>query len=335
MTTDPIRWGVLGAANFAANHMAPAIHAAKGAELAGLATSAPEKAARFQAFAPGVQVYGSYEALLADPGIDAVYIPLPNHLHVEWTKAALSAGKPVLCEKPIAMAAGEIDGLIAARDQAGLLAAEAYMIVHHPQWQRARALLAEGAIGRLLHADGFFSYDNSGDPGNIRNRAETGGGSLPDIGVYTMGSVRYVTGAEPERVWSEITWENGIDVTAHVRAAFPGFRFSATTSMRMHGRQEMTFHGTEGLLRLTAPFNAGVFGEARLEHHRNAHHGGAMSVTVERWPEANHYVLQVEAFGRSLREGVAYPWTLEDAKGTQAMIDAALAADGLGEGRAL
>ena len=324
--SDPIRWGILGAANFAANHMAPAIHAAHGASLHGLATSSPEKAARFQAFAPGLTVYGDYGDLLADPEIDAVYIPLPNHLHVEWTKAALAAGKPVLCEKPIAMSAGEIDGLIAARDEAGILAAEAYMIVHHPQWQRAKALLAEGAIGRLLHADGFFSYDNSGDPGNIRNKPETGGGSLPDIGVYTMGSVRFVTGEEPERVHADIVWENGVDITAHVRADFPSFRFSASTSMRMHPRQEMTFHGTEGILRLTAPFNTNVFAEGRLELHRNQHKGGPMAVTTERWPGLNQYVLQVEAFGRTLREGAAYPWTLEDAKGTQAMIDAALAA---------
>ncbi len=324
---DPVRWGILGAAKFAINHMGPAIHAAQGAELAAVATGREAGAAAFRAFQPGIAVHDSYEALLGDPGIDAVYIPLPNHLHVDWTKAALAAGKPVLCEKPIAMAAGEIDGLIEARDRAGVLAAEAYMIVHHPQWQRARALLAEGAIGRLLGVDGVFSYDNSADPGNIRNRAETGGGSLPDIGVYTCGSARFATGEEPEAVSCEIEWENGVDVTAHVVAQFPSFRFQATTSMRRHPRQEMSFHGEEGVLRLTAPFNAGVFAEARLELHRNVHGGGrAAAVTVERWPDANHYVLQVEAFGRSLREGVDYPCPLEFSRGTQRMLDMAFAA---------
>lgn len=327
--TKPIRWGILGAAKFAREQMGPAIHAATGAELAALATSHPSKAEPFQAFAPGLAVHTDYDALLADPSIDAVYIPLPNHLHVEWSLKAAAAGKHVLCEKPMAMTAADYGALIEARDASGLLVTEAYMIVHHPQWQRARDLVQGGAIGRLQHVDGFFSYDNSGDPGNIRNKPETGGGSLPDIGVYTCGSCRYVTGEEPEAVACDIVWENGVDVTAYLTARFPSFRFQATTSMRMHARQEMTFHGTEGILRLTAPFNAGLFGQAEVQLHRNAHNGrGAASVTVERFPKDNHYVLQVENFGRTIREGAAYPWSLEDARGTQAMLDMAFAAAG-------
>ncbi len=319
--SDPIRWGILGAAKFALGHMAPAIHAARGARLQALASSSPEKAQGFRAFCPGLRLHDSYDALLADPDIDAVYIPLPNTLHVPWTLKALEAGKHVLTEKPIAMKTTEVDALIAARDRTGLFAAEAFMIVHHPQWQLAKALVADGAIGRLIHAGGFFSYDNSADPGNIRNKPDTGGGSLPDIGVYTCGSVRYVTGEEPIAVSAEIEWENGVDVTTHMHARFASFRFDATTSMRMHNRQEMTFHGEKGLIRLTAPFNAGVFGEARVELHTG------LSVTVERFPSANQYVLQVEAFGRSVREGEPYAWSLENARGTQAMLDAAIAGE--------
>jgi predicted dehydrogenase len=318
--TEAVRWGILGAAKFARQHMGPAINAANGAVLAGLATSDPAKAEPFATIAPGLKVYDSYDALLADPEIDAVYVPLPNHLHVEWTKACLDAGKPVLCEKPIAMTAGEIDGLIEARDQSGLLAAEAYMIVHHPQWIRARELYRDGAIGDLVLVDTVFSYDNSAEPGNIRNRPETGGGSLPDIGVYTFGSARFVTGEEPSSVEARIRRENGVDVFAHITADFPSFRYSSVTSMRMHPRQYVAFHGTGGVMTLTAPFNAGVFGEAQLRLETGA------SVTVERWPGVNQYVLQVEAFGRSLRDGARYPWSLEDARGTQAMIDQALAA---------
>jgi predicted dehydrogenase len=324
--TDTVRWGILGAGNFAREHMGPAIHAAKGAKLAGLATSDPAKADGYRAFAPDLKVYGDYDALLSDPEIDAVYLPLPNHLHVEWTRKVLEAGKPVLCEKPIAMAADEIDGLIAARDAAGLLATEAYMIVHHPQWQRARELYRDGAIGELVLVDAVFSYDNSADPDNIRNRPETGGGSLPDIGVYTFGSARYVTGEEPSDVQATIRRENGVDVFSHVTADFPSFRYSSVTSMRMHPRQYVAFHGRDGVMQLTAPFNAGVFGQAELWLHRNAARADrAPSTTVERWPTVNHYVLQVENFGRAIREGASYPWTLEDAKGTQAMIDRALA----------
>jgi predicted dehydrogenase len=318
--TKPLRWGILGAAKFAREHMGRAIHAAEGAELAALATSSPDKATGFQAFAPGLQVFDSYDALLADPGIDAVYVPLPNHLHVEWTLKALDAGKHVLTEKPIAMVASEIDALIAKRDDTGLLATEAYMIAHHPQWQRAKDLVQGGTIGNLIHVEGVFTYDNSAETGNIRNRPETGGGGIPDIGVYTYGATRFVTGAEPSAITlADITFENDVDVIARVSADFPGFSAHWLNSMRMHPIQDMTFHGDKGIVRLTAPFNPQVFGEARIEIH------GPKGLQVERFPRENHYVLQVEAFGRAVRDGTPYAWTLEDARGTQAMIDAVFA----------
>ena len=322
------RWGILGASNFAQNHMAPAIHQAEDAELVAIATSDPSKAAGFQAFNPALRVMTDYDALLADPAIDAVYIPLPNHLHVEWTARALRAGKHVLCEKPIAMSAAQIDPLIALRDKTGLLAAEAFMIVHHPQFIRARQLVAEGAIGRIEHVDAAFSYDNRSDPGNIRNRPETGGGSIPDIGVYTFGSARFVTGGEPVpgSLQSRIRRENGVDVFAQVTGMFDGpsgrFTYASMTSMRLFPRQEVVFQGDKGLIRLTAPFNANVFDVARLELHRPG-----LEVTVQRWPDARQYKLQVEAFGRSVTTGAAYPWPLEEARGNQAMIDAVFAAE--------
>lgn len=169
----PIRWGILGASKFARQFMGPAIHAAEGAELAALATTSPDKAAGFTGFATGLRVHDSYQALLADPDIDAIYVPLPNHLHVDWSLRALDAGKAVLCEKPMTMQADEFDTLIAARDRTGLLAAEAYMIVHHPQWHLARRLIGEGAIGNLAHVEGRFSFDNRTDVDNIRNKAAT------------------------------------------------------------------------------------------------------------------------------------------------------------------
>ncbi|MCB2117445.1 MAG: Gfo/Idh/MocA family oxidoreductase [Rhodobacteraceae bacterium] len=322
----PVNWGVLGAANFARQHMARAIHEAEGARLYALATSSAEKAEGFRAFCPDLKVHQSYETLLADPEVEAVYIPLPNHLHVEWTLKAIAAGKHVLTEKPIAMRAGEIDALIAARDASGLLVTEAYMIVHHPQWQRARALIAEGAIGRVLHADAHFSYDNRADPGNIRNRPETGGGSIPDIGVYAYGSVRWATGAEPVRLRSRITRENGVDVFAQVLADMEGpaggFSYHAMTSMRLPPRQEVVFQGEHGVLRLTAPFNAGLFGEAQVHLFRPG-----QPDHVERFPGARQYRNQVEAFGATLRGGATYPWSLEDARGTQAMIDSVFASE--------
>ncbi|KAF0674949.1 Gfo/Idh/MocA family protein [Profundibacterium mesophilum] len=318
--TRTIRWGILGASKFSRDQMAPAIHAAKGAELVALASGSPEKTAGFAAFHPGLHLHDSYGALLDDPAIDAVYIPLPNHLHVEWTLKALEAGKHVLCEKPIAMEADAFDQLIAARDAAGRLAAEAFMIVHHPQWQRARTLVQDNAIGRLVHIDARFSYDNRADMGNIRNRRETGGGSLPDIGVYTCGAARFVTGAEPSALAARIDWENGVDVTAHVMADLGGASFSGMTSMRAHPRQEVVLHGETGVMRLPVPFNAGVFGEARVELHRG------MEVTTERFPAANHYVLQVENFCAAVRGEADYACSLEFSRGTQAMIDMILEA---------
>ena len=311
-----IRWGVLGASKFASEQMAPAIHAARDAKLLTLATSDPAKAAPFQAFCPDLKLHESYDALLTDPDVDAVYIPLPNHLHVEWSKKAIAAGKHVLCEKPMTMEASQFDELIALRDQSGLVVAEAYMIVHHPQWQRARALVAEGAIGKLCHVDAVFAYNNAADTGNIRNRPETGGGSVPDIGVYPYGATRFVSGEEPESVTADITRENGVEVTARVTARFPGFNYMGVTSMRMALRQEITFHGDEAFMRVSAPFNAGSYGEARLEIYR-----GAEAVLIERFPAAAQYVNQVEAFGAAVRGEAAYPCPLEFSKGTQAMID--------------
>jgi len=198
-----VRWGILGASRFAREQMAPALTLAPGGHVAALATSDAAKAEPFRAFAPGLRVHDSFDALLADPGIDAVYIPLPNGLHVEWTLKAIRAGKHVLCEKPMTLRASEFDELIAARDAAGVVVAEAFMIVHHPQWQRARQLLSEGAVGRLWRIDGAFSFDNR-DPGNIRNRADMGGGGLRDIGVYVMGGARFVTGLEGSGVQARI-----------------------------------------------------------------------------------------------------------------------------------
>jgi predicted dehydrogenase len=302
--------------------MAPAMMLARGQTLAAVASRDPARVRPFEEFAPGVRAAPTYDALLEDEGIDAVYVPLPHVLHVEWALRAMEAGKPVLVEKPLAMSAPAIDPLIEMRDRTGLLCAEAFMIAHHPQWHRVRALLADGAVGRLRHVEAVFGYNNAADAGNIRNRAETGGGALPDIGVYVVGATRLATGAEPHDVSAAIEWEAGCDVTSRVDAVFPGFTAHWTVSMRMWPWQHIAFHGEEGTLRLSAPFNAGSFGEARLELRRQS------GVAVEVWPEVNQYVLQLEAFAVALRGETAFPWTLEDARGTQAVIDAAYASAG-------
>lgn len=319
----PVRWGILGASDFARRQMAPAIHMARGAEFAALATTDPAKAEGFTAFAPGLTVHNSYHALLADASIEAVYIPLPNHLHVDWTLRALDAGKHVLVEKPLALAEEGFDPVIEARDRSGLLAAEAFMPVHHPQFLRARDLVQGGAIGELRHVEAVFSYNNEDEPGNIRNRAETGGGGLPDIGVYTFGCARFVTGQEPLAVdFAKIAWDRGVDTTAQVIATFPGFSYGALVSMRLFARQEIAFFGSTGVLRVLCPWNANVHDLAAI----SVETAGGRVVT-ERFPADNHYIHQVENFCRTIRTGAPYPCPLEFSRGTQRMIDLAFAAD--------
>ena len=314
-----LRFGILGAAKFARDHMGPAIHAAKGCELVALGSSS----GRGFGWHPSLRVHSSYEAVLEDDDVDAVYIPLPNHLHVEWAIRAAEAGKHVLVEKPAALHADEFDRLIRARDRTGRLIAEAFMIVHHPQWQAARRLLEQGAIGRLHQVDARFSFRNT-DGTNIRNRQETGGGALPDIGVYIFGGPRFATGSEPVRLEARIEYEDGVDTFARVEAEMDGplgtFAYSGMVSTRLHNRQEVTFHGEDGVITLPVPFNARVFGQAELRIARG------LDTLTERWPDANQYVLQVEAFADAIRDGGTYFPDLEFSRGTQAMIDACYAA---------
>lgn len=318
---QPIRWGILGAAKFAREHMGPALHVARGSVLGAIGTSQPGKAMPFEDFAPGITVHEGYQAVLDDPSIDAVYIPLPNAMHVEWTLRALTAGKHVLCEKPLTMQADQFDTLIEARDRTGLLAAEAFMIVHHPQFLRARSLLQSGAIGPLRHVQAVFSFFND-DKTNIRNQAGQGGGGLADIGVYVFGGTRFVTGQEPLFIsHADIELQNGVDTFAQVSAKFEGFTYGATVSIRMFPRQELVFHGEAGVLRLSCPFNAGVHDQAELHLET-----GKSVKSVERFPNVNQYVLQVEAFCAAARNGLDYVCPLEFSKGTQRMIDMTWAA---------
>ncbi len=315
-----IRWGILGASKFAGNEMAPAIHRAAGSKLVALATSSPSKAGPFQALNPDLVIHSSYDDLLADPQIDAVYIPLPHDMHIEWSLKALDAGKHVLVEKPVALKADDIAPLIAKRDETGLQVSEAYMIVHHPQWQKARELVQSGAIGPLRHVEGTFTYNNASDTANIRNHAKHGGGALPDIGVYTYGSTLFVTGQTPSAIThADLTFENDVDVLARVSARFDGFTAHWVNSMRLHPFQEMLFHGEDGWLRLSAPFNPMIFGEARIEL-RNGE--GEQQF---RFPADWQYKTQVEAFCRAIQTDTPFAWTLEDAMRTQTMIDAVYA----------
>ena len=314
-----VRWGIIGASKFALEHMGPAIHLAKGADLYAVASRDLNKVSAFKNFCATCLAIPSYEELLQNPNIDAVYIPLPHHLHTEWAIKALNSGKHVLAEKPIAMHNDDFELLLKARDTTGLMASEAYMIVHHPQWQRARQMIGDGAIGNVIHITGGFSYDNSDDPTNIRNQAKMGGGGMRDIGVYIIGAATYVMNQALENISAKVRLENGFDVFTSIQGTLGASQYSTYVSTRMHPHQEMSFHGSSGILRLTAPFNPNVFGEARLELHQPA-----LGLRVERFPGANHYIKQVEAFNDSIMTSKPLVWTLEQARSTQQAIDTVL-----------
>lgn len=319
--TKVMRWGVMGNALIARNQVAPAIQLAEHCALVAVATrsaTAPEFAARY----PEITVHQGYEALLKDSNVDAIYIPLPNDMHIEWTLKCLAAGKHVLCEKPIALLASQIDDVIAARDKSGLLAAEAFMVVHHPQWRRIRELVQGGAIGKLRHVQGVFTYNNSGDPSNIRQKPGHGGGALLDIGVYPSVTTRFVSGQEPLELRARITRENGVDTVARVQGDFDGFSCDFYCSMRMNRLQEMLFHGEDGYIRVKAPFNPISEGPSEIQIRDSE-----ANDRVEYFYRAMQYKLMIEAFRRAAFEGEAFACPLEFSRGNQAMIDAIFAAD--------
>lgn len=317
--TDHIRWGILGAASFARKTMAPAINEAQRSRLVALATRDPARAAPFAAIAPGLRLHDSYDALLADPEIDAVYIPLPNALHVDWSIRAAEAGKAVLCEKPIGLQASDFDHLIAARDATRRLVAEAWMPAHHPQWAQVRALIADGSLGALHSVTGAFTYGLA-DPANIRLSADLAGGALRDVGVYPIGAFRFATGLEPEILWADAIREGGIDTAAWVQARAGTIRFSFHVSMRATRYQSMVFEGSRARLTVMAPFNPGQYGQADLILAADGQPTRIMS-----FPDARQYARQVEAVAATLLDGAAFPYPLEAARGTQTALDAVFA----------
>lgn len=314
MTYPQIRWGILSAAKIAREQVCPALHRSKHGVVAAVASHTPGKAEAIAA-PYGAKVYHDYDAMLADPDIDAIYIPLPNNGHIEWSLKSLEAGKHVLVEKPVAMKAGDIAPLIAKRDETGLFVAEAFMVTHHPQWHQVRDWVQGGKIGKLRHVQGVFSYYLD-DKTNIRFLPEFGGGAMPDIGVYPSITTRFVSGQEPVAARSLIDWDQGVDATTRAFVDFPDFSLDFYVSMQMSLRQQMVFHGTEGFITVIAPFNAGLYDVAAVELRTD---GG--EVTRKSWPNAEQYVYQFDAFHNTVLNGAEYPCPLEFSVGNQKMVD--------------
>ncbi|MEY4752012.1 MAG: hypothetical protein RIQ60_4226 [Pseudomonadota bacterium] len=314
-------WGVLSTAKIGREHVIPALQASPLVELRGVASRSQTSA---QAFADELgipQAYGSYEAMLADPVIEAIYNPLPNHLHVPLTLQAAAAGKHVLCEKPIAMNAAEAAQLREAASRVHI--EEAFMVRHHPQWQRVRELLRAGTIGPVVAVQAFFSYFNQ-DPANIRNQADIGGGALYDIGCYAILSGRYAYEAEPRRVVSLVDRDPQLatDRTTSVLLDYGnGRQASFMISTQSCRYQRVQIVGTTGRIEIRIPFNAPRGGTMEIAIDQ----GGAVDgsgVTVETMPAADQYLLEVEAFSRLVRGEPAARFGLDDALAQMRVIDA-------------
>ena len=317
-----VRWGVLGVAKIATDKVVPAMQRGRFSEVVAIA-SRDEARARTAANALGLATaHGSYEALLDDPQVDAIYNPLPNHLHVPWTIRALEAGKHVLCEKPIGLTMAEAMTLIAVRDRTGRKVQEAFMVRTHPQWLRVQSLVYEGRIGELRSMMGYFSYFNR-DASNIRNVREFGGGAVMDIGCYLIHTARMIFGAEPRRVVSIVERDPAmqVDRLASIMLDFKQGQAIGTCSTQAVSYQRVHVVGTTGRIEIEIPFNAPPDRPCRIFVDDGRTLSGEDRETIE-MPIVDQYTVQGDLFSAAVLENgpVAYP--LEDTVANMQVIDA-------------
>jgi len=317
-----VKWGVLGVASIAVRKVIPGMQAGEWSEIAAIASRDLAKG-RAAAQKLGIaKAYGSYQELLADTDIEAVYIPLPNHLHVPWSIKAAEAGKHVLCEKPLSLSVAEAKTLLPVRDRMGVKIGEAFMVKTHPQWLRTRELIRSGKIGELKAIMGAFSYFNR-DAKNVRNVVEWGGGGMMDIGCYPIVTSRFIWGEEPTRVSGLIERdpEFKTDRLASAILDFPSGQTTFVCSTQMVPYQRMQFLGTKGRIEIEIPFNAPPDRETRIfiDDGKDVFGNG---ITIETLPICDQYTIQGDAFSRAIREGGEVPSPLEDAIKNMALIEA-------------
>jgi predicted dehydrogenase len=317
-----VRWGILGVANFALEKFIPALKKCDIAEVGAIASRSLDKA-QAAAKALGIpRAHGSYEALLADPEVDVIYNPLPNHLHVPWSIKAAEAKKHVLCEKPIALTATEAKELVQARDRTGVVIQEAFMVRTAPQWVEARKLVREGRIGELRVVQSSFSYFND-DPKNVRNMADIGGGALYDIGCYPITTSRFLFEQEPTRVLGLVERDPKFqtDRLASALLDFPRGQALFVCSTQLVGYQRTQIFGTLGRIEIEVPYNAPKDRPCRviLDDGRDFLGSG---IEVMAFETVDQYTVEAEAFSRAILEGKPAPTPLEDAVANMAVIDA-------------
>jgi predicted dehydrogenase len=321
MSDRVLRWGILSTANIG-RKVIPGTKRAARCEVVAIASRDAERASSFAVELDVPRTHGSYEELLTDPEVDAVYNPLPNHLHTEWTIAAARAGKHVLCEKPLAMNAGEAERMVEACDSAGVVLMEAFMYRLHPSWGAVRELVQSGRIGELRSVQSWFSYFND-DPANIRNIAEAGGGALYDIGCYSVNLSRMLFKAEPSKVQASMRFDEQTDVDVLTSAIleFDGGVATFTCSTRAEPDQRVHVCGTQGRISLGIPFNVPADRSTELFVTSGGDPPVAPDTETITFEPADPYTVQAERFAAAVLDGEPMPIPIEDAVGNMRVID--------------
>jgi predicted dehydrogenase len=336
----PIRWGVLGTAAIAMQRTLPALATTTSARLVAIASRDLHRAESAASQFPGARAHGSYEALLADPEIDAVYIPLPNTLHLEWCERALEAGKHVLCEKPLCLASKDVERLILARDRSGRHIEEAFSYRNHPQWRAIEDLVRTDAIGRPVSAHGMLAKQFF-DPADIRNDPSLGGGALYDLGSYAISGFNLIFGRAPLRVTGAVDRDPvfGIDRLTTAILDYGDAQATLTVSSQAGGtswatQQHLSVLGSQGWLRCDFPYAQARETACRIEL-GDASSVGALPTRVEAFGPANQYARQIDRFSRLLMGEATPHWPIEDALLTLRIIEAIFASARDGAWRAV
>ena len=316
-----VRWGILSTANIAVKKVIPAMQQGECCDVIAIASRDRRRAEQIARSFGIAKAYGSYEELLADPEVEVIYNPLPNHLHVPWSIKAAEARKHVLCEKPLAMTKAEALTLLATQKQTGVKIGEAFMVRTHPQWLRARELITAGRIGELRSVAGFFSYFNR-DLANIRNIHEYGGGALMDIGCYPITASRFAFADEPSRVVGLIERdpETQIDRLASAILDFPSGHATFTCSTQLVPYQRLHFVGTTGRIEIEIPFNAPNDRPCRIFIDGGDILGS--KIVTETFDTCDQYTIQGDAFSRAIRGDGEVPVSVSDGVNNMAVIEA-------------
>ncbi|MCW6510286.1 Gfo/Idh/MocA family protein [Lichenifustis flavocetrariae] len=321
--TRKVNWGVLSTAQIGTESVIPAMQRGERSAVVAIASRDGAKAKAAAERLGIARPYASYEELLADPAIEAIYNPLPNHLHVPWTLKALEAGKHVLCEKPLALDAAGAQQLAEASQRTGRLVAEAFMVRHHPQWRKAKSLVEAGRIGEVRAVQTIFSYYLT-DPANIRNQADIGGGGLYDIGCYAINTARYIFGGEPERVIGLFDNDPVLrtDRMMSGLSAFGGGRHLAfTCATQLVPCQSVEILGIRGRIRIEIPFNAPAELATRIVVDDGRDLAGTGREIID-LPPSNQYTAQGDAFSRAVLGEQPLEWGIADAVANMRVIDA-------------